>query len=87
MENTERGWFRIQLGPLDRWIDLLTQPRSFNGRQWYFSCPETGRSVTGWEQTTSGAEGKRSIVADWATGLARASLIQGSGRVRQWCLE
>ena len=41
---TERaGWFRIQMGELDQWIDLVAQPRHFGGRQWYFRSPVTGR--------------------------------------------
>jgi hypothetical protein len=39
---TERaGWFRIQMGDLDQWIDLVAQPRHFGGRQWYFRSPIT----------------------------------------------
>jgi hypothetical protein len=34
MEGQYGGWFRIQIGSLDQWIDLLTQPRHFGGRQW-----------------------------------------------------
>ena len=41
---TERaGWFRIQMGELDQWIDLVAQPRNFGGRQWYFKSPITHR--------------------------------------------
>jgi len=39
MEGLYQGWFRIQLGSLDQWIDLIPQPRHFGGRQWYFECP------------------------------------------------
>jgi hypothetical protein len=35
------GWLRIQLGELDQWIDLVAQPRHFDGRQWYFKSPIT----------------------------------------------
>ena len=43
MEGLYQGWFRIQLGSLDQWIDLIPQPRHFGGRQWYFECPMTRR--------------------------------------------
>jgi hypothetical protein len=39
MESERGGWFRIQLGGMDQWIDLVTQPRHFGGWQWYFKCP------------------------------------------------
>jgi hypothetical protein len=39
MEGQFQGWFRIQLGNLDQWIDLIPQPRHFGGHQWYFECP------------------------------------------------
>jgi hypothetical protein len=43
MEGQFQGWFRIQLGRLDQWIDLVAQPRHFGGCQWYFECPTTYR--------------------------------------------
>ena len=43
MEGQFQGWFRIQLGDLDQWIDLIPEPRHFGGRQWYFECPATNR--------------------------------------------
>jgi hypothetical protein len=43
MEGLYQGWFRIELGHLDQWIDLIPQPRHFGGRQWYFECPVTQR--------------------------------------------
>ena len=46
---TERaGWFRIQMGDLDQWIDLVAQPRHFGGRQWYFRSPITHCSSVLW---------------------------------------
>ena len=46
---TERaGWFRIQMGELDQWIDLVSQPRHFGGRQWYFKSPITHRCSVLW---------------------------------------
>jgi hypothetical protein len=42
-EGLYQGWFRIQLGSLDQWIDLIPHPRHFGGRQWYFECPVTHR--------------------------------------------
>ena len=40
------GWLRIQLGSLDQSVDLVSQPRHFGGRQWYFECPVTYRRCT-----------------------------------------
>jgi hypothetical protein len=42
----EQGWLRIQLESLDQWVDLVSQPRHFGGRQWYFECPVTSRRCT-----------------------------------------
>jgi hypothetical protein len=39
MSGTDGGWFRIQLGSLDQWVTLVSRPRLFGGRQWYFMCP------------------------------------------------
>jgi hypothetical protein len=35
--------YEYLIGDLDQWIDLVTQPRYFGGRQWYFECPVTHR--------------------------------------------
>ncbi len=43
MEGLYQGWFKLQLGSLEQWIDLIPQPRHFGGRQWYFECPMTHR--------------------------------------------
>ena len=37
------GWFKIQLGNREQTVDLVSQPRNFGGRQWYFECPVTYR--------------------------------------------
>jgi hypothetical protein len=42
----QQGWLRIQLGSLDQFVDLVSQPRHFGGRQWYFECPKTYRPCT-----------------------------------------
>jgi hypothetical protein len=46
MEGDFEGWFDLRGGDLDQWIDLRAKPRNFGGRQWYFICPRTYRSVS-----------------------------------------
>src|SRR5215207_9964141 len=46
MSGAKGGWFRIQLGSLDQWITLVSCPRHFGGRQWYFMCPIMNRPVS-----------------------------------------
>ncbi len=46
MSRPDEGWFRIQIGQLDQRIDLVSQPRHFGGRQWYFICPSMNRRVS-----------------------------------------
>jgi len=46
MNGTDEGWFRIQLGSLDQWITLISRPRHFGGRQWYFMCPIMNRPAS-----------------------------------------
>jgi hypothetical protein len=43
LQTGRASWFRIQMGDLDQWIDLVAQPRHFGGRQWYFRSLVTGR--------------------------------------------
>jgi hypothetical protein len=40
------GWFRIQIGSLNQRIILISRPRHFGGRQWYFICPRMNRRVS-----------------------------------------
>jgi hypothetical protein len=46
MSGTDGGWFRIQLGSFDQWITLVSRPRHFGGRQWYFMCPIMNRPAS-----------------------------------------
>jgi hypothetical protein len=52
MSGQNEGWFRIQslkADGLDQWIGLVTRPRHFGGRQWYFICPRMGhRAMVLW---------------------------------------
>jgi Family of unknown function (DUF5681) len=41
-----RGRFRIELGDLDQWIELVAVARPYGGRQWYFLCPRTERRAS-----------------------------------------
>src|SRR5262249_35222834 len=47
MAGPHSGWFRIQIGQLDQRIVLVTQPRHFGGRQWFFLCPHLYRRAMG----------------------------------------
>ena len=41
-EGEHRGFLRIVVvGKLEQRLDLISQPRHFGGRQWYFRCPVT----------------------------------------------
>jgi len=46
MSGPDEGWFRIQIGQLDQRINLVSCPRHFGGRQWYFLCPSTNRRAS-----------------------------------------
>lgn len=46
MSGQYQGWFRIQLGSLDQRIILVSRPRHFGGRQWYFMCPAMNRPAS-----------------------------------------
>jgi len=68
------GEVQIKLGTLDQTIPLLSQPRYFGGRQWYFRCPKTGRaSSTLW--LPNGASRFASRHA-WARQVAYSSQFQ-----------
>jgi hypothetical protein len=41
-----RGWMHLELGAVEQSFSLVTQPRHFGGRQWYFRCPRTDRRVS-----------------------------------------
>jgi len=46
MRGPHEGWFRIQIGQLDQRITLVSYPRRFGGRQWYFICPYMNRRAS-----------------------------------------
>ena len=46
MRGDLEGLFHIQIGELDQTITLVTLPRHYGGRQWFFLCPETNRRVS-----------------------------------------
>ncbi|MCK1356344.1 hypothetical protein IVB56_36055 [Bradyrhizobium sp. CW7] len=46
MSGQAEGWLCIQLGSLEQRIMLVSRPRHFGGRQWYFVCPATARRAS-----------------------------------------
>ncbi len=49
MEGDTEGLFCIRIGELDQRIHLVTLPRHYGGRQWFFVCPVTnGRASVLW---------------------------------------
>jgi hypothetical protein len=48
VQSERGGWLRIQMAELDQWIDLVSQPRHFGGRHWYFRCVCTPRCSVLW---------------------------------------
>ena len=46
MRTSARGWMRVQSGSLDQTIELVSLARHYGGRQWYFTCPQTGRRAS-----------------------------------------
>jgi hypothetical protein len=42
----ETGWLRCQTKGSDQLIPLVSSPRHFGGRQWYFVCPVTHRRAS-----------------------------------------
>jgi hypothetical protein len=43
MNDPNHAWFRIALGQFVQQITLVSRPRHFGGRQWFFECPSTKR--------------------------------------------
>jgi hypothetical protein len=41
MADTSHAWFRIAIGQLAQHITLVSRPRHYGGRQWFFLCPVT----------------------------------------------
>jgi hypothetical protein len=46
MTDPSHGWFRIAIGSFVQQITLVSRPRHFGGRQWFFLCPVTGGLAT-----------------------------------------
>ncbi|MDX3968133.1 MAG: hypothetical protein QHD01_16240 [Bradyrhizobium sp.] len=46
MRDPHDGWLRIELGSFVQRITLMSRPRHFGGRQWFFVCPVRNRKAT-----------------------------------------
>ena len=46
MTKSTNAWFRIAIGGFVQQITLVSRPRHFGGRQWFFLCPVTGGLAT-----------------------------------------
>jgi hypothetical protein len=75
MSGRHEGWFRIQIGQLDQRIVLVSHPRHFGGRQWYFVCPHMERRATVlWMPQGASSFASRQR---WARQVAYASQFMG----------
>jgi hypothetical protein len=43
MTDPSRAWFRVAIGRFLQGITLVSRPRHYGGRQWFYLCPATGR--------------------------------------------
>jgi hypothetical protein len=46
MTDPSHAWFRIAFGGFAQQITLISRPRHYGGRQWFFVCPVTGGLAT-----------------------------------------
>jgi hypothetical protein len=46
MTDPSHAWFRIAIGQFVQQVTLVSRPRHFGGRQWFFLCPVTGGLAT-----------------------------------------
>jgi hypothetical protein len=46
MTDPSHAWFRIAIGSFVQQITLVSRPRHYGGRQWFFVCPVTGGFAT-----------------------------------------
>jgi hypothetical protein len=46
MTNPDHAWFRLAIGSFAQQMTLVSRPRHFGGRQWFFVCPVTGGFAT-----------------------------------------
>jgi hypothetical protein len=46
MTDPSHAWFQISIGRFAQQITLVSRPRHYGGRQWFFVCPVTGGLAT-----------------------------------------
>jgi hypothetical protein len=89
MRGDLEGLFHIQIGELDQTITLVTLPRHYGGRQWFFVCPVVNRRASvlwlsrGARQFASRQawQGRVAYASQFLTPLDRAYL--GKERIKQ----
>jgi hypothetical protein len=46
MTDSAHAWLRVAMGRFIQQITLVSHPRHYGGRQWFFVCPVTGKLAT-----------------------------------------
>jgi hypothetical protein len=76
MTDPSHAWFRVALGSFVQQITLVSRPRHFGGRQWFFQCPATNRlAAVLWKPPGAGRFCSRQA---WGRQVAYRSQFQGA---------